>query len=314
MKGTKRFRRMTLRFSFLAALIFVAVLVACGGETSTDTPAPEPTAVSAISAPTEAPPTPAPATESPTVTQAPTPTQEPTATATAVPESTEEPETAEPTTTAPETEAVDPALAAASEEVYALVVELVEELGHRESGTAEEGQAAEYLKARFDALGYSAELQTFAIDYFDPAGFAGRNSEWATVHIISPVQKRLPGIPISFLPNGQMNFGPLTLITPSDMATVAEGALEGKIAFIWFDEIDLGDPIVVQGLQEQVNLAAGAGAVAAVISGPAMTFPGYQPLFEIESPIPALTVPSQDGKLVAQKLNNGVEVVGLVQI
>ena len=257
MKGTRRFRRMTLRFSFLAALIFVAVLVACGGETSTDTPALEPTAVSAISAPTEAPPTSAPATESPTVAPAPTPTQEPTATATAVPESTEEP-----TATPLETEALDPALAAASEEVYALVVELAEELGHRVGGTPEERQAAESLMARLDSLGYSAELQTFDSEFFDfaalVAGLATGATDVAAVALEAPVQARVPGIPITSLPNGQMNSGSFMLVDLTEGSVPQVAELDGKIAFLWMDEIKLGDPSVVASLQQQVHQVAGA--------------------------------------------------------
>ena len=324
---------MTLRFSFLAALIFVAVLVACGGETSTDTPAPEPTAVSAISAPTEAPPTPATATESRTVAPAPTPTQEPTPTAvpesteepetdeptpTAVPDSTEEPETEEPTATPPETEALDPALAAASEEVYALVVELAEELGHRVGGTPEERQAAESLMARLDSLGYSAELQTFDSEFFDfaalVAGLATGATDVAAVALEAPVQARVPGIPITSLPNGQMNSGSFMLVDLTEGSVPQVGELDGKIAFLWMDEIKLGDPSVVASLQQQVHQVAGAGAVAAVISSSEIGFVGYQPLFGIRSPIPALVVPPQAANLIVEQLNNGVAVVGSVQI
>ena len=296
MKGTKRFRRMTLRFSFLAALIFVAVLVACGGETSTDTPAPEPepTAVSAISAPTEAPPTSAPATESPTVAPAPTPTQEPTATATAVPESTEEP-----TATPPETEALDPALAAASEEVYALVVELAEELGHREGGTPEERQAAESLMARLDSLGYSAELQTFDSEFFDfaalVAGLATGATDVAAVALEAPVQARVPGIPITSLPNGQMNSGSFMLVDLTEGSVPQMGELDGKIAFLWMDEIQLGDPSVVASLQQQVHQVAGAGAVAAVISSSEIGFVGYQAPVWSKVPNPGACGPPASG-------------------
>ena len=322
-------RRITLSFSTLAAMILVAVLVACGDEAPTGAPGistQAPAAVSTTPVPTAAASTPAPATEIPTVEAASEPgeTPPPTAAPTEEPETsetpaptvapTEEPETVEPTTTPTETAAVDPVLAAASEDVHALVVKLSEELGHREGGTPEELHAAEHLKEMFDSLGYSAELQSFSYEFFDIAGFAKGKRDLAAVAIVEPVETMVPGIPISSKPNGEMNSGPLRMVDPSDEAALSEGRLEGQIAFLWFDEIKLGNPAVVQGLQDQVNLVANAGAVAAVISSSAMNFQGYQPLFGVESPIPALLVPPEAGDLMLGSVTNGPPFVVSVQI
>ena len=199
-----------------------------------------------------------------------------------------------------------------------MVVELAEELGHREGGTPEERQAAESLKARLDALGYSAELQTFDYELFDfaalVAGLATGTTDVVAVALEAPVQARVPGIPITSLPNGQMNSGSFMLVDLTEGSVPQVGELDGKIAFLWMDEIQLGDPTVVANLQQQVHQVAGAGAVAAVISSSEIGFVGYQPLFGVRSPIPALVVPPQAGNLIVEQVNNGVEVVGSVQI
>ena len=55
-------------------------------------------------------------------------------------------------------------LAALTEDVFATLSTLIDELGPRESGTAQERRAAEYLKDRFEALGYTVALQPFTME------------------------------------------------------------------------------------------------------------------------------------------------------
>ena len=293
------------RLAIPLALLLTFVLVAC----SDATPTPSPTPASAPTSPPAASPTATPAAPAPTATatKAPPSTQAPTVAPTPSPTAapTEAPESPEPTASPP----ADPA----AQEVFQLLTELVHELGHREGGTDEEHRAAELLKARFDALGYSAELESFAFEHFDLAGFASGNRELATVAVQSPMQTVLPGIPISTTPNGSANSGPLTPVELIDGTAPAAGELDGKIAFIQHDELPLGDSAVIQGIQNQVNQVAQAGAVAAVITSTRMDFQGYRPLIAAPSPIPALIVPPDVGNLVAGQLAS-TEVVVSVNI
>ena len=86
----------------------------------------------------------------------------------------------------------------------------MDELGYRVSGTPEELKAAEILRERFDAFGYSAELQTFTVDHFDLMGFVQGQRHLAAIMFQSPVQLSIPAIPLSTAPKGGEGTGPLT--------------------------------------------------------------------------------------------------------
>ena len=161
-------RMVTGPLVILASLLLVAVAVACSDGTPTEAPgasSPPPETAVASPATPEPPATTVPATAvlPPTgTTEPPTPNLP---AVTPVPTDTPLPEPAVAATAEPTPPAVALYVSeeheAASEKVYDLVTELVEELGHREAGTPEELQAAEHLKERLDAMGYSAELQSF---------------------------------------------------------------------------------------------------------------------------------------------------------
>ena len=274
----------------LVALLLLAASVACSGDTPTEAPAAvapsQPSSAVASLVPTEPPPTPVP----PTATTEPPPTAErtapPTVAPTAVP--TVEPVTPEPT----EPVVFNEAVAAAADQVYGLLTQLLDELGHREGGTQEEEHAAEHLKERFDAMGYSSELQRFSFEYFDLMSFIQGRRETATIAVQSPIQASLTGLPLTTTPNGTPNSGALALVPLESDGQAAEEELEGKVALIQAGEISLGDPAVVLKLQDRVNQVAEAGAVAAVVDGSsAVGMQGYIPLLGVASPIPALLVP-----------------------
>ena len=327
MKGTKRFRLMILRFSFLAALIFVAVLVACGGEASTDTPAPEATAVSAISAPTEAPPTLAPATESETVTPAPTPAQEPTAkavlnmvapptvaqtkapvTATIPPPPTLNP------TQAP-TAAIDAAkliaIAEASDEVYGLLEELIAELGHRESGTIEELRAADLLRKRFDTLGYATEIQRFAVGSFGWPGWESAAIGLAQLAVTFPVKASIHGLLLNSEPGELASLETLQLVDWRNGSTLEDGKLNGQIAFINAGDIHPDDRAAMLDLQAKLDRVATAGAAAAVISAPNSDHYNYRLFLAVSSSIPALMVDLDSGRVLEEYLKQEEVVVSV---
>ncbi len=87
------------------------------------------------------------------------------ATSTPTPASTPDPTVAPTPTATPEpTRASPTALELASAEAFAELEEFLEELGSRESATAQEAAAAEYLQDRFQESGYETEIQRFTIE------------------------------------------------------------------------------------------------------------------------------------------------------
>ena len=118
----------------LAAVLF-ALAVACS---ASGTPTPAPTAIPA-----------------PTPTLAPTPTPTIAATPTPLP-------------MAMDTSALD----TATKEAFAVLEELLKELGPRESATDQEAAAARYLQAKFQEFGYDTETQGFIVEDISLAGMA----------------------------------------------------------------------------------------------------------------------------------------------
>ena len=188
-------RMVTGPLVILASLLLVAVAVACSDGTPTEAPgASSPPSETAVAYP--ATPEPPAATVPATAVLPPTGTTEPPTpnlpAVTPVPTDTPLSEPAVAATAEP----TPPPLAlyvseeheAASEKVYDLVTELVEELGHREAGTPEELQAAEHLKERLDAMGYSAELQSFTLEFFDVQRYIQTRGENAQIIVESPIQ------------------------------------------------------------------------------------------------------------------------------
>ena len=290
--GTRRAGKL---FLASAALLLISIIVACSDSppsaspTAADpSPTPEKVAPTATSAP---PPATVPATPIPTATgPAPTATAEPTTVPTPPP--TSPPPTPEPTATPEAAPEVSEAVSAAAEEVYGLLTELVDDLGHRVAGTPQELVAAEILRDQFEAFGYSAQLQPFSFEYFDLIGFIQGQRELATINVQSPIQMTFPGIPLTTAPSGAEGAGSLVPVPLKAAQQVADADLEGKVALIQAGEISLADPAVVQGLQGRVNEVAAAGAVAAIVDGSSATgMQGYRPLYGATSPIPALMVP-----------------------
>ena len=294
----------------LGALFMVSVFVACSDATPSASPtatAPAPPAASvaplSTPSPTSVPSTPT--TEALlTATVAPQPSPVPAVVHTSPPVPTASP-TAEPA-------ALDE-LAAASEEVFGLVEELVAELGHREGGTPEELQAAERLKERLEAMGYDPVMQSFAFERFDLMRWVQTRGENAVVIVESPVNMPIPGLLLTSTPAGGMDSGLLTPVEPDSQGDLPEDGLDGKVALLQPGTIQLDDPQALQTLQDQVNGLASAGAIAAVISGEFAGLQGYRPLATVESLIPAMLVSKEFGGSPADLLAQG-EVILSVKI
>ena len=279
--STPDFRWMARRFAAVATLILVTLLVSCSG--SGDSPAdtlvattpPTETAVAATSTlqPT---PTPFPATPlpPPTAKADSAPTAAPTAAATV-----ESSSPAVPQYVSEEHEL-------ASEEVFNLVAELVNDLGHREAGTAEEFHAAEHLKERLEAMGYTVELQSFTLEYFDFERFV-QTQENAQVVVESPMTMQFPGLPLTTTPRGGVGSGSLVTVGLGRAKDLPEDGLAGKVVLIQSDNLVPIDP---QVLLDRVNTVAAAGATAAVISVGILGLERYAPLLGAQSSIPALVL------------------------
>ena len=261
-------------------ILLLAVGMACSGAAPTPAPttiAPPPTATPAATAP---PPVPEP-TITPTYLSAPT---------------------APPPVVVP-TEAPDQvidaakleAISEASDEVHALVEELIAELGPRASGSEEELRAAEYLKQQYHSMGYQSEIQPFVVRRFDFERWAETGGENANVAVESPTEMTFSGLPLTPSPNDAAVSGPLTTLDLSQSDELPTDGLEGRVIHVRFGDLYLNDFQVMMGFFEQVDRLADAGAIAVVFSRKLGDPTRYPAIDGIESPIPALFLNGDDG-------------------
>ena len=204
--------------------------------------------------------------------------------------------------------------AEASSETFALLEELLEELGLRVSGSEVERRAAERLKARYASMGYDTEIQPFAVQYFDYGRWVQSGGENTTVVVESHEEMRFSGLPLTNLPDGATSSGPLSALDLGEEGNLPEDGVEGKVVHVLTEDIKLNDLQVMQGLQEQVNRLAADGAVAVVFSRKHGEPTGFRPLYGVESPIPALFLSQADGQQLHELLTEEGEVALSVKI
>ena len=290
--------------SFLAALTLFA-LVACADGTPTQTPvAPAATSqppattvpATAAPAPTATPEPATPAAPAETTDSADTPTPEPAATAAAEP--------APP----PPRQYVSEEHKAAADKVYDLVEKLIDELGHRVAGSPQELHAAERLRQRLDAMGYSAEIQPFTVEQFDVQRYIQTRGENAQIIVDSPIQARSPGLILTSTPKGGLETG---IVIAVEIPVGEEGPAEdltGKIALSHQEDLPVDNPDTLHSLLERVNAVAAAGASAAVISGNITGMEQFAPLPREKVSIPALilTQPEIGAQLYAMAQSSEV--------
>lgn len=282
--ATVRCRSVATLVTAIALIALLTTMAACSGE-----------------APTQAPPITAPApTETPTI--APTvPLTAPQATSTASP--TVMPATAtvppQPARTPIDTAAVDPdklsAISEASDEVYGLLEDLIAELGPRASGSDEELRAAGLLQERYDKMGYDTEIQEFSIRRFDFHRWVATEGENAMVSLQPPEGISFSGLPLSSLPPDTTVSGPLLILDLTVGGQFPESGLEGKVIHLLFGDRDVRDIHAKLSLQAQVNWLAEAGAVAVVLSRKRGEPIPYQPLYAVDTLIPALFISREEG-------------------
>ncbi len=183
---------------------------------------------------------------------------------------------------------------AASKRVSGLAQELVQELGHREAGTQEELRAAEHIKERLNAMGYSAEIQPFTFERFDVQRYLQTGGETAKIMVESPIEAQSPGLLLSTAPKGGKQPGSLVPVGQGRSEDLPTDGLAGKVALIQPGDIPLNDPQTLRALLEKANRAGAAGAIAAVISGNISGMEQYTPLLAAPSEIPALILPQAE--------------------
>lgn len=258
--------KMRRRLTVLGMVLLALVLAACGSETGSaavPTPASIPTAESPLPTP------------SPEATQRPVPTP---TTAAAV-----DPET--------RTDAID--VQKLSDLAYGYLYELAEDIGPRESATAQEREAAEYLFAKLREMGYESELQDFTMEFLSPEGTS------LTIDGTGPTDVEAAPLRLTAIGTGSGTLVPIGLGLSGDLP--AEG-LAGKVALVRRGTITF---------EEKVRRAADAGATAVVIyNNQPGTFNGQ---LRTRSAIPAVAISQEDGQLL-EELAAGGEVQTTVDV
>ena len=216
-------------------LVFVTLLAAaCGSDAPPPSPA-APAQTEATASPTAEPaPAPTPTEPAPTPAPTPEPRVEPTPSPTAALSPTATQDTAQ----------VESNVSRFTDDTWAFLQRFTEEMSPRESATAGEEAAAEYLRGELESLGYEVQFQPFTFQRMAP--------ERA---LRLPDGETLIGIPLRMSGLGTVS-GPLVHVGLAKEEDIPDEGLSGRIALIQRGEIMF---------EEKVSRVADAGALAAVI-------------------------------------------------
>ena len=247
----------------LAAAATLIALVACGSSpTATESPTPT---VTASPIPT--------ATAVPTI-QAPVPTQVPPT----------PPPTLVPTATATPAPTVTPVPSALSDETFAFLEQLTLQYSPRESATDAELAAAQFLKSRFEELGYETRLQEFTVGPLP-------RSELTITSGSEP--EEVWSYPMGMSHEG-VSSGVLRLVGKAFEEDIPAEGLEGVIALIERGEITF---------EEKVERVAEAGAVGVIVFN---NRPGrFYGDLRNQSTIPAVSISRGDGRDLLDLIEEG---------
>jgi aminopeptidase YwaD len=264
---------------FVGLLALLAAMVAAcsaGAAPATATPSPEPTA---------------------TVTA--TPTERPAATATKPTSpvtATLEPPTAAPSsTTTPPLASVPSAEGTLTEQAFTYVTVLSEVLGPRESATAQELAAAEYLASQFESFGYSVTLQTFQVQRLS------RDKSGLVLEQPGPekVPEKIEVVPLAGSASAEVS-GVLVPVGLARSQDLPESGLEGKIALVKRGIITF---------EEKVNRVRDAGAAGIVLYN---NRPGsFQGALLSQGTIPAVAISQEEGERIEELVAAGEVAVSL---
>ena len=167
----------------------------------------------------------------------------------------------------------------------------MEELGPRQSATSQELRAAEYLRARFEEMGYEAQIRPFT--------FQRASREKSGIMINSPAPQEVYAFPLPGTGTGAASglLLPVGLARPED--TSGDG-LAGKVALVEAGIIPL---------QEKLDNLAAAGAAAVIIYNLEALNTGEW--LTVEAEIPVLAVFRYEEGLLKALLEDGAVTVSV---
>ncbi|MCH8297980.1 MAG: M20/M25/M40 family metallo-hydrolase [Chloroflexi bacterium] len=202
------------------------------------------------------------------------------ATATPEPIPTATPEPAPTFTAAPTpTSALQPVeLASPAVDAFAVLEEILEELGPRESATDQELAAARYLQSRLQALGYATELQTFTVEGLSLAGLG--------LTLDTPESREFTALPLIRTGLGDVAgvLTPVGLARPED---IPDAGLEGRIA--------LAERGIITFQSKAENVFA-AGAVGLVVYNNVSGI--FQGVLATQPEFPVIALSQDDGAAI----------------
>lgn len=255
----------TVRVWVLLTLLF---LLACGTGTRADT-VPSATVVPAGGAVETVPPMPpAAASAEPTATAAPTVTPTPV------------PPSPSPTASAgPASEDAESARLAVA--AFDFLETFTRKVSPRESATEQERAAAEFLRQRFEALGYDVRLQPFEVEM-----------ERARISLAGEGES-IPGIRLSRSPYGEAT-GLLVDVGRAFEKDIPDGGIDGMIALIERGTISF---------EEKIARVTAAGAVAAIVYNNASV--NFRGTLATDGSIPAVSITRAAGDRLLARLSQG---------
>ena len=262
-------RSLTNRACYLLLVLAALVAVACGSD-APSSPAPATQAPTSVAPTAEPTPVPTPTEAVPTPTPAPRVEPTPPPTAAPIP------------TAVPATTDTNPDVSRFADETWTFLERFTDEMSPRESATAEEEAAAEYLAKELEALGYEVETQPFTFERMAPER-----------SLRLPDGDALLGIPLRMSGRGTVSGG-LVYVGLAREEDIPDEGLAGQIALIKRGEILF---------EEKVSRVADAGAAAAVIFNNAPRL--FVGVMENQADIPAISLSRDDGERLLETMDAG---------
>ena len=181
----------------------------------------------------------------------------------------------------------------ASADAFADSEKFLEELGSRESATAQEAVAAEYLQDRFQESGYETEIQRFTIEDLALAGMGLR--------LELPDPEEFAALPLERSGLGDVSgiLTPVGLAMPGDLP---DGGLEGRIAFAKRGVITF---------QAKAENVFAAGAVGLVIYN--NVFGPFRGVLATQPDFPVISISRNDGEAIEDLLADS-EIEALITL
>ena len=198
---------------------------------------------------------------------------------------------------------VDPYVSSLTDRVYELTIMLAEELSPRQSATEEELEAAMYLLAEMEELGYEVEIQDFEVTEANAAGSievldSGDGSGPSVKFSRSDgATARIFYLPFEPVMTGRVT-GELVYVGIGDDADYEGVDVEGKIALVRRGTLTF---------EEKETNAAERGAVGVVVfnNEPRFYFGGR---LEQEPDVFVGGIPREDGERLRDALDDGKEL------